>query len=536
MAGPQALIEHLISEDRYPILFFLFSRAGVERNAGEMAERLSLLREEDVIRVSALAESLPEQVRRLHPALVRCLPRGIGFHHAGLLPAARQAVEELFVRGYLPVVFCTETFALGVNFPARTVVLGAMTKRDDQGYRQLLAREVLQISGRAGRRGTDQRGYAYFVINPAYPEETPATPPEVPEAVGRELELTPGAVLRLTLRYEGSRSEIKRYFANSFAAFRLRRQREELEVELQAARRELQRFSQVTGCPAVQPDSACAAEVWRRRASLEASLRHEEAILTDAARALRAMRKPRRRSRQQARADQASQRVAKLRQELAGLPEPGACPHAGAAPDPAGCPAFDERRSLLQHLRSRLLGLRRMPDPAAGLWRTFARQRGSLSRAGFIQEGLLADKGRLALAAGPGGVFFAEILSRIAGDPRPADLASWAAGSLCESDERKGAFKPEVIRSAAMHLRLAGLPVMYSPADARALLAWAQGAEVAVAAETGEIAPGDFVALARRVAETLRGSAQALPRLEAVLWAAHGAVWRDEVADVFGTG
>lgn len=84
--------------------------------------------------------------------------RGLAVHHAGLLPIAKEMVEMLFCQGYIKVLFCTETFAMGVNAPTRTVVFHSLRKHDGRGFRGLLPGEYTQMAGRAGRRGLDTVG------------------------------------------------------------------------------------------------------------------------------------------------------------------------------------------------------------------------------------------------------------------------------------------------------------------------------------------------------------------------------------------
>ncbi|KNC72414.1 hypothetical protein SARC_15028, partial [Sphaeroforma arctica JP610] len=86
------------------------------------------------------------------------LTRGIGVHHAGLLPIIKEMVEMLFARGLVKVLFATETFAMGVNMPARCVVFDQVRKFDTGGHRNLLPGEYIQMAGRAGRRGLDPTG------------------------------------------------------------------------------------------------------------------------------------------------------------------------------------------------------------------------------------------------------------------------------------------------------------------------------------------------------------------------------------------
>ncbi|HAN14374.1 MAG TPA: DNA helicase, partial [Chloroflexi bacterium] len=98
--------------------------------------------------------------------LTRLLERGMAFHHAGVLPVLKQLVEGLFSEGLLGAVFATETLALGVNMPARSVVIAEHTKYDGVSRRVLLPNEYSQLSGRAGRRGKDERGFAVSLYSP----------------------------------------------------------------------------------------------------------------------------------------------------------------------------------------------------------------------------------------------------------------------------------------------------------------------------------------------------------------------------------
>jgi ATP-dependent RNA helicase HelY len=102
------------------------------------------------------------------------LERGFASHHAGLLPAFKETVEELFVRGLVKVVFATETLALGINMPARTVVLERLVKYNGEAHVELTAGEYTQLTGRAGRRGIDIEGHAVVVWGPGVDAKTVA--------------------------------------------------------------------------------------------------------------------------------------------------------------------------------------------------------------------------------------------------------------------------------------------------------------------------------------------------------------------------
>ena len=93
------------------------------------------------------------------------LQRGIAVHHSGLLPVLKELVEILFQENLVKLLFATETFAMGLNMPARTVIFAEVSKFDGQGFRYLSSGEYIQMSGRAGRRGLDDRGVVVQMVD-----------------------------------------------------------------------------------------------------------------------------------------------------------------------------------------------------------------------------------------------------------------------------------------------------------------------------------------------------------------------------------
>lgn len=93
------------------------------------------------------------------------LKRGIGIHHGGLLPIVKEVIELLFQEGLLKVLFTTETFSMGINMPAKTVVFTSIEKFDGEEFRWISGGEYIQMSGRAGRRGLDDRGITILMAN-----------------------------------------------------------------------------------------------------------------------------------------------------------------------------------------------------------------------------------------------------------------------------------------------------------------------------------------------------------------------------------
>mmetsp|Transcript_4322 Transcript_4322/g.4083 ORF Transcript_4322/g.4083 Transcript_4322/m.4083 type:complete len:140 (-) Transcript_4322:1456-1875(-) len=93
------------------------------------------------------------------------LKRGIGIHHGGLYPIIKEVIEILFQEGLLKVLFTTETFSMGINMPAKTVVFTSIEKYDGEQYRWITGGEFIQMSGRAGRRGLDDKGITIMMAN-----------------------------------------------------------------------------------------------------------------------------------------------------------------------------------------------------------------------------------------------------------------------------------------------------------------------------------------------------------------------------------
>ena len=93
------------------------------------------------------------------------MQKGVAIHHSGMMPILREMVEMIFAKGYIKVLFATETFAVGINMPTKTVIFTAMNKFTSQGHRALLSHEYTQMAGRAGRRGLDTVGHVIHCNN-----------------------------------------------------------------------------------------------------------------------------------------------------------------------------------------------------------------------------------------------------------------------------------------------------------------------------------------------------------------------------------
>ncbi|MGV9825639.1 MULTISPECIES: DEAD/DEAH box helicase [unclassified Gordonia (in: high G+C Gram-positive bacteria)] len=172
LSRPQ-LVARLDREALLPAIGFIFSRVGCDAALSQcLRSGLTLLTPEEA---AAVDEVVDRHLDEISPADADVLGvdewrtglrRGFAAHHAGLLPTFRHTVEELFVRGLVRMVFATETLALGINMPARSVVLERLVKFNGESHVDLTPGEFTQLTGRAGRRGIDVEGHAVVVWSP----------------------------------------------------------------------------------------------------------------------------------------------------------------------------------------------------------------------------------------------------------------------------------------------------------------------------------------------------------------------------------
>jgi ATP-dependent RNA helicase HelY len=167
------IIEKLQRENLLPAITFIFSRVGCDAAVKQCLHaglRLTSPEERTEIRQTALryTQNIAEEDLEVlgFQEWLTALERGIAAHHAGLLPSFKGAVEDLFQRGLVKAVFATETLALGINMPARTVVLEKLIKFNGEAHVPITPGEYTQLTGRAGRRGIDIEGNAVIQWSP----------------------------------------------------------------------------------------------------------------------------------------------------------------------------------------------------------------------------------------------------------------------------------------------------------------------------------------------------------------------------------
>ena len=278
----ETVVGQLVAADLLPAVWFIFSRKGCDQAAEYLCECGASLvtgteRRKIQEALAAFQLANPDAVR---PEAIEPLLLGIASHHAGLLPGWKGLVESLFQRGLLKVVFATETLAAGVNMPARSSVLSALSKRGDSGPRALTSNEFMQMAGRAGRRGYDSVGHVVTLQSPFEgPEEAFALVTSPPENLRSRFSVSYGMVLNLVK--SGSdlgtvRATVERSFGNYLGGRarrdqtrelrRLREQRDALEEQIAA------------GASEVEP------EEWARFTKLDGRLKEERRLLKTVAR------------------------------------------------------------------------------------------------------------------------------------------------------------------------------------------------------------------------------------------------------------
>lgn len=169
------LVRHLETLSLLPVIIFTFSRRRCDANA-RMLQSLDLTTGEEKARIHKFVtrslDRFKEADRKLRQvvALKEMLKRGFGVHHSGVLPLLKEITEILFCDGLVKVLFATETFAMGVNMPARSVVFDSIRKHDGKHRRYLYPSEYIQMAGRAGRRGKDSVGTVIVLCKKEVPE------------------------------------------------------------------------------------------------------------------------------------------------------------------------------------------------------------------------------------------------------------------------------------------------------------------------------------------------------------------------------
>ncbi|AET68945.1 superfamily II RNA helicase [Desulfosporosinus orientis DSM 765] len=224
-----------IQRDHLPALFFVFSRKQCAIKAMELAIMANYLKPNERKIVEDKFKHFFGQETDWSSStrqLKRLCSKGIAYHHAGLLPSQKVIVEELFLERLIKVLYCTETFSVGINYPVKSVCFDSLNKYDGRNFRPLANHEFFQMSGRAGRRGLDEKGFSFAIVDLGYMEKSP--PPKFQlnklEPLISQFRLTYNTVLNLTATL--SQAQIETYFQKSFSAYTYQLSSSQLHSEL----------------------------------------------------------------------------------------------------------------------------------------------------------------------------------------------------------------------------------------------------------------------------------------------------------------
>jgi superfamily II RNA helicase len=244
------LVSCLQQKDGLPTIYFAFGRRRCEELAWEL-HGFNFLNPKEKNAILSLYELLRCRfglnTDRTSQEILPLISRGIAFHHAGMLPTLKEVIERLFTSRLLKVIFTTETFALGINMPSRSVIFDDLRKFYGRWMRPLKTRDFYQMAGRAGRRGIDAEGFIYCRINPhrIKAEEVKQIIYSRPEEVKSQLNTSYATVLNL---YEKYQDDLFKIYPLSLHYFQSKRheQKEALRL-LEAKLRLLKEWGYIAG-------------------------------------------------------------------------------------------------------------------------------------------------------------------------------------------------------------------------------------------------------------------------------------------------
>jgi ATP-dependent RNA helicase HelY len=353
------VISRLDSAGLLPAINFIFSRAGCDAAVQQcLAAGLRLTQPDEAVAITEFVEErtadIPDEDLAVlgYGEFLSGLQRGIAAHHAGLLPTFKEVVEELFSSGLVRVVFATETLALGINMPARTVVIEKLDKWNGETHAELTPGEYTQLTGRAGRRGIDVEGHAVVLWQPGI------DPQAVAGLAGTRTyplnsSFRPSYNMAVNLTGQVGRDRAAALLESSFAQFQADRGVMDLTRQIRRNSEAMAGLAEKMACD--QGDFAEYAAMRRELSDLEGDLSRRRAVArrTEAARSLEALR----------RGDiirVPGGRRAGMAVVLDPGPGSGRTPHTGGGPGPSGREQRGRGQGRTANERGRSVG----PDAA----------------------------------------------------------------------------------------------------------------------------------------------------------------------------
>ncbi len=216
------LIKELYHKDRLPCIFFSFSRKACHDRALEAARKFDFANKKEKAEIIAIYNKLiTPTLRKMKTSqqVRQVIAKGVGIHHAGLMPIIKEIVEKLFNKGLIKVLYATETFAVGINMPARSVCFATLEKYDGRNFRYLFSKEYFQMAGRAGRRGIDKIGYVYTLFDRNHDniDKIKQLTSKDIEPIVSQFKITYNTVLNLVNNYD--KNQISRILKSNFGYY-----------------------------------------------------------------------------------------------------------------------------------------------------------------------------------------------------------------------------------------------------------------------------------------------------------------------------
>ena len=441
-----------------PAIYFIFSRNGCERALSRYVERNESLLDPE------RREDVEEAIRRMsmdYPSIVSDsdlnrlilggLRRGVGLHHAGVLPALKRLTEVLFERGLVQVVFATETMSLGIHMPAKSVVIGGLRKRSDLGFRGLTVGELTQMAGRAGRRGIDPEGTCLLALDSVEAAEDAVRLVQgAPEPIESRFRIGYSSAA-LLIEAHREPDAIRKTIEKSFGQFQNRRKIEAIRMDQEGL---IRRMAEAEGMASPCCDWATLIDYRERRAAVEQERERLRNLRVATARAGRGRRRSRgggvrgKSSLEFFWGEGAEEGRTKLDAVTLSLSQMPChrCPERG----------FRERqlkqsRRLGQALEGHRRTLHQLQD---SYWEQFLRVVAVLQHFGYLEEGRLSPEGRLIASLRHDNellvarVAFSGLLQGLS----PEELAALLSGFLEEPRATESLFAKLFFRDQA-HLR-----------------------------------------------------------------------------------
>jgi superfamily II RNA helicase len=216
-----SLIKYVERQRGLPCIYFVFGRKRAEYLASELYNQ-NFLSPEERLKITDMYKELCEKFELSHERsasdMAPLVERGIAFHHAGMLPTLKEVIERLFTSRLIKIIFTTETFALGINMPSRSVIFDELRKFYGTYIANLKVRDFYQMAGRAGRRGIDKEGFVYSRINFRFmrPDDVKRIIYGKPEEVRSQFNASYATILNLYQKYGEKLFDI---YPRSFHAF-----------------------------------------------------------------------------------------------------------------------------------------------------------------------------------------------------------------------------------------------------------------------------------------------------------------------------